>query len=356
MGNIFNNSKPYDPFSLMTIDMYINPIPNAPDTILIYNEDEPYFTTLSFLESKLLFHKIPLEHYIQTFLSTIKHLPTCTSVPNVFTNKNQSLFISKIEQKDLILFSDELTKPFQDKKSKVAQIQATKEMIKTFGETMTFYIQKRQEFYYLNAFHVIAFGLIYCKGENARKLRFMYELFREVSGAFYVHSYIKETLFCVIMIVTVVNINTQEKLGMICGKEKEKLMEMFGEVYLFNELTDKLEEELFGVEEKEKIIMKWEEMYSLYVNKNNDNNDDSNNDKKSNDKGSKNKKNSNKNNNKNKNSNNNNTNDNRNTKNSNNDNNNTNDNNTNVLLKWPLYPEYLRKKVFSAISDINKIM
>ena len=354
MGNIFNNSKPYDPFSLMTIDMYINPIPNAPNTFLIHTEVEPYFTALSFLESKLLFHKIPLEHYIQTFLSTIKHIPTCTSVPNVFTNKNQSLFISKIEQKDLMLFSDELTKPFQDKKSKVTQVQATKEMINTFGETMTFYIQKRQEFYYLNAFHVIALGLIYCKGENARKLRFMYELFREVSGAFYVHSYIKETLFCVIMIVTVVNINTQKKLGMIREKEKEKLMEMFGEVYLFNELTDELEEELFGVEEKEKIIMKWEEMYSLYINKNNDNNDNSKNGKNSNNKGRKSKKNSNKNNNKN--GNNINTNDNSNSNNSNNDNNNTNDNNTNVLLKWPLCPEYLRKKVFSAISDINKII
>ena len=186
---------------------------------------------------------------------------------------------------------------------------------------MTFYIQKRQEFYYLNAFHVIAIGLIYCKGENVRKLRFMYELFREVSGAFYVHSYIKETLLCIIIIVTVVNINTQEKLGMICEKEKKKLMEMFGEVYLFHGLTDGLEEELFGVEEKEKIIMKWEEMNSLYINDNS------------------------------------NTNTNKTKDNSNTNTKNTNDNiknSNNVLLKWPLYPEYLRKKVFVSISNLNK--
>ena len=89
----------------------------------------------------------------------------------------------------------------------------------------------------------------------------MYELFRETGKAFHVHSYIKETLFCIMMIVTVVNINTQEKLGMICQQEKKKLMELFGEVCLFNGTADSLGEELFGVE---KAIMKWEELHSLY--------------------------------------------------------------------------------------------
>ena len=121
---------------------------------------------------------------------------------------------------------------------------------------------------------MMSIGFLYCKGENLRKLKFFYELFKmenDVEPCLRCDSYsIDMFLFSVLIVATIGNFDAQKNAGVLKKQMEEDLQEKFCQIHAINGFEQQVFESLLGIEDVSKINefkITWQKLYERYVKK-----------------------------------------------------------------------------------------
>jgi hypothetical protein len=238
----------------------------------LFPADEQYYNEMNAFENKLLLKEIPLEKYVTCLFEVIgkKDLKTEQERKVPSLSKYEETYSSLIEDEALKTFATKLLEDYQNQKS--FNYNLTHKTIISMGNTISNHI-KRKGVDKLVLLHMMSIGFLYCKGENLRKLKFFYELFKvekDVEPCLRCDSYsIDMFLFSVLIVATIGNFDAQKNANILKKQMEEDLQEKFCQIHAINGFEQQVFESLLGIEDVSvnEFKITWQELYERYVKK-----------------------------------------------------------------------------------------
>ena len=272
MGCCSNSKKNiFDPFGLAD-EGFENDSTKYDNEELLFPADQQYYNEMNAFEDILLLKDIPLEKYVICLFEVIgkKDLQTEQEKKVPSFSKYEETYKSLIEPEALTIFTTKLLEDYQNQESRNYKL--TYKTIISMGNTISNHIQLKgaDKFFLL---HMMSIGFLYCKGENLRKLKFFYELFKmeeDVEPYLRCDSYIDMFLFSMLIVATIGNFDAQKNANILKKEMEEDLQEKFCQICAINGFEQPVLESLLGIDDVNEINefkITWQKLYERYVKK-----------------------------------------------------------------------------------------